>query len=155
MIFGLVIAYFWTGIQHRRWKDVKFALQGLGFAIETYVCKTDTIPGPTFQGAVTAVLTEFEKERNGKETLNSISPQLLGYLKDNKDPWGRPFIFEQKEDGYLIFIRSTGKNGRDEYGNGDDIQTTVDLRWLKRYKEEEKQKPGKVHVPTSTISLRP
>jgi hypothetical protein len=46
------------------------------------------------------------------------------------DPWGQPYVYEVVVPGRVVHIRSRGPDGRDDGGEGDDIQYAVDVRWM-------------------------
>lgn len=50
-------------------------------------------------------------------------------LASGRDAWDRPFIYDWREGGRYVEVRSAGPNGRDERGDGDDIRVVIDLRW--------------------------
>ncbi|MDR3480815.1 MAG: type II secretion system protein GspG [Burkholderiaceae bacterium] len=68
----------------------------------------------------------FPSNENGTEQLaRGGNPFLIGPVSDR---WGRPYIYRRisTAPGYVVY--STGFNGIDEHGEGDDI-TTPDKKY--------------------------
>jgi hypothetical protein len=115
------------------------------------------------------LIFKYEKDYKipEEQSLFDLNHWQNKIILDGRDLWGKPFIYETKEGGYLVIIRSTGPNGRDEHGSGDDIQRIVDVQWLKKVKEEEAEEKKKnnlisrttqknrVNVPASAVFPRP
>ncbi|MES2793724.1 MAG: hypothetical protein V4719_29185 [Planctomycetota bacterium] len=48
-------------------------------------------------------------------------------VKKGVDRWGNALIFSYSKKSKTVIVRSLGRNGRDENGNGDDIQRIIHL----------------------------
>jgi hypothetical protein len=58
------------------------------------------------------------------EVTATISDAALADIRDrgvDLDAWGRPMLFEVQVESRKIRVWSTGRNGVDEKGLGDDI----------------------------------
>jgi hypothetical protein len=132
-IFAAVLAYFWVGIQHRRERDTQYILDRFGRWFDSYVQFQEKLPGNTFSEAVQVVLEDIRKDPIRRPQVEGMPNDYFRMLEDNKDPWGRPFCMELKDGGYLVLVRSFGRNGRDDHGGGDDIQRRIDLRWARNF----------------------
>lgn len=93
-------------------------VNNFGFALENYAQVHPQLPGPTLRDAVEA-LQRFESE-----TAQDFRVNWTSYLQ-NRTVWGGAFVYEWEAPGYKVTLRSTGRNGRDEGGEGDDLQVTV------------------------------
>jgi len=88
--------------------------------VEHYTDFHHELPGPGIDDVVKALLADEESsKRINKECSMFIS---------NKDSWGNEFIYQRDEDNkrYAV-VRSKGRNGRDENGQGDDIQCEIEM----------------------------
>jgi len=74
-------------------------------------------PGPTLEDALRAMQ---EDEGVARELWRRCPLVLRG-----EDAWGRPLIYRTSQRGKRAVIRSTGPNGKDERGHGDDIQSQM------------------------------
>jgi hypothetical protein len=75
------------------------------------------------------------KDRMPPKTLAEVFSEYkepgMKYLPGGRDPWGNPFVYEmrivtenEEMKEFEVLLRSFGPNGRDESGQGDDIQKT-------------------------------
>lgn len=64
---------------------------------------------------------DFPTESQGLQVLVSSTPPVLDKLPH--DPWGRPYIYRRMPSTPGFELHSTGLNGRDEGGAGDDVNS--------------------------------
>jgi hypothetical protein len=87
-----------------------------------YYISLDRVPPPTLDG----LLAEYKGAG-------------LKYARSDRDPWGSPFFYNVRivaegevDTAFELTIRSSGPNGRDELGKGDDIQVVHAGRVIRR-----------------------
>jgi len=71
------------------------------------------------------VLSGYNEKGENPEEMSFFSPMQHSSIDVDiilKDGWQRPFILINHNDGTNLTIRSVGKNGIDEGGEGDDCE---------------------------------
>ena len=131
VIIGMWLTFWlWSGIRTRNIRDTERALIGFYDNLGTAVIESRVLPGNSLNDALNIIL---KARQVSPDLYNLPSDRILKYLQDNQDPWGNKFIYERKDDGYRIIVRSLGPNSRDEQGKGDDIQIIKNLNFLKQH----------------------
>jgi len=74
-------------------------------------------PGPQLQDAVSAITKD--------PRWGPLLRRQCGMLVENRDPWGRAFLFSWEGDWRALRVWSRGPNGRDERGKGDDVVALI------------------------------
>ncbi len=87
--------------------------------VAAYTLEKNEIPGYTVQDCVSRLI----REPWYAARLRSNCPMLLR----NRDAWGHAFLLRRNENGQGVVIYSTGQNGRDEGGRGDDLAREITL----------------------------
>jgi hypothetical protein len=138
LVLGIIPFHLFMSWNASQPRMTYYALNAFEKCVNDYAFEVETIPGPTLQDAMILILKKSQTNENLKKTLDSIGDTSFSFLMRNQDGWKRSFVYEQKDDGFLITLRSVGENGRDEEGKGDDLQRRIDLRWMKPDNEEKK-----------------
>lgn len=82
-------------------------------------------PGATLTDALSAMSRDEEFGQSFAERFREC-PLIL----EGKDAWGIPFIYRPgrlRSGSNGVVFRSCGRNGRDDNGQGDDIQVVVGI----------------------------
>jgi len=99
----------------------------------------DDFPADSLEKTLNAVM---EDEFAGKH-VRSHDAKSYAYsfelLMKGIDAWERPLIYIWNEEEGIIIIRSMGRNGRDESGQGDDIQLKMNIGATLKLAEESRQ----------------
>jgi hypothetical protein len=92
----------------------------LGALMRSYGQMYGRMPGPSLNEAV-GKLKEFAKNENAGDSIDWST-----FIK-NQDAWGHPYIYQWRNDGKAIQLRSMGSNGQDDLGQGDDLVANIKL----------------------------
>ncbi len=96
-------------LQKARQEQAKIAIKQIGTSLENY--NLDCNSYPTTEQGFNALITN-----PGADVCPNWGPNpYMKNIKDAKDPWARPFIYES--DGATFVIRSFGRDGK-EGGDG-------------------------------------
>lgn len=123
LVLGVAVALRSCIQSHRGgWRSTTLQMRAFRSYVLVYTSgyrTTRRIPGPTLRKCVTALLADKEIQRGVKANCP--------FLIENRDGWGRPFVFVWEQGGRRAVIRTVGRNGRDEMGKGDDYELVMDL----------------------------
>ncbi len=120
-VFTFFVVYFLLCINRDRRKQTRHELSSLTGSLRSACYDQDQLPG-SLQEAIKAVQA-YEQRRGERGYFTRMFPMLVR----NRDAWGRPFVYELKDHGRTVVVRSLGRNGKDEKGEGDDIQSKASL----------------------------
>jgi hypothetical protein len=81
-----------------------------------------------YEGAPGSSLSDAINTMTGDSEVCKELRKACRMMLQNRDAWENGFVYEVSLDTNSVIIRSTGKNGRDENGNGDDIQYEAILK---------------------------
>jgi len=107
-------------LQEGRYKNTHMELNAFASALSAFSFDNGRIPAMDLKGCVTAMLRHPQYAAE----VRKMCPMLI----DNKDGWGRPFVFIVDQKRQRAVVRSVGLNGRDEKGEGDDMTREVNLK---------------------------
>ena len=119
LVYGVLSFLCWIDIS--RCETTQRQLFGFKGMVSIWSGVHGKLPGPRLEDAVKAV-DIFRRER-GEEGLDQLCPWIVR----NRDAWGHPFVYELKDGGRKMIMRSLGSNGVDDNGTKDDIQVELSL----------------------------
>jgi hypothetical protein len=106
----------WEAREKRRRDATDTQLWRIKEGITLYWLTYDEVPSGAADMAIQQVREFLRQEGLDQEKIEKLQPQ---------DAWGRTLVYK-RVDRDTVVVRSLGANGRDEGGQGDDLQVTCD-----------------------------
>jgi len=128
-IYCIIFIYFWLcceGCENDvldhdpKWNKTTRAIGLFEDLIFTMCISYEQTPKASYKDTI-EMMKQHPKCKDEMSMFSSYAELILR----GTDSWGRPFFYKKNESDHTVIIRSFGKNGYDENGNGDDIQKII------------------------------
>lgn len=101
----------------------------------------DDFPGDSLEKTLNIIMKDELVGKHVRSFIKNRYDYSFELLMKGIDTWERPLIYIWNKEEGIIIIRSMGRNGRDDDGQGDDIQLKMNigatLKRAEQYRLEE------------------
>jgi len=100
--------------------------------VEMGVSGVEGFPGDSLEKTFNVIMKDEVCGYLFRYLVKNANDHALELLMKGIDAWERSLIYIWNEEEGIIIIRSMGRNGRDDDGQGDDIELKMNVGKLKR-----------------------